>query len=325
MAYTFQVLVPRQSLPEMAQLAAILRKAKLPLRLSHPWDWDKDSGWLPMHWRKSESGCEVELDKLSKQESMAAKKAGYPNLDSVLTIATRGWESLQCGAAFAACLAVNGSGCITETDGEYIAPEAALKWAKTAIKEADKQQQIEIDRNKTSDQLRLAGNIEDELASRLAALSGAKVKHIRFMMDRLGIHLETGQMIHGSAWRIIAPDGSCFAQDRYASLRTKQLRLMAATSEPLTAEQEKNLALLDKDAKKAGALDGKDAALAVKMVQGWPENLHIASVTWEPPNQIKVSLDTGVSCLFTGGIMGEISCSFPPIRFAINDEEAKLV
>ena len=325
MAYTFQVLIVRKYLPDMDTLSTILRKAKLPLRLEHPWVWDNDSGWLPMHWRKTESGCEVELEKLTKKEATAAKKAGYSGFDSAVTITTRGWDSLKAGVAFAASLAVASSGCITEDEGEYINAGAAINWAKTVIADADKQQTLEVEWDKAREQAQSAGNIGDELERQLAGLSGAKVKQMHFMFDRLGIRLETGETIHGSAWRIITQDGNLYAQDRYASLRTKQIRLMAASAEPPSTEQENAQAQLDKEIESASKLDEKEAYQAQKEIESWPENIQIVSVIWDRPNRIKVAFDNVSTCLFTGGILGEITCSFPPIRYAITDNEVRLV
>jgi len=120
-------------------LAGILAKAKVPLSFPEEWSWKDQSGWLPMLWRKEESGCEVELEKLSKKEAAAAREAGYLGFDSAIVLTMRGgWDSFQSGAAFGAAIAIATGGCLTEEEGKYISHDAALKWAKQSIAASDK-------------------------------------------------------------------------------------------------------------------------------------------------------------------------------------------
>jgi len=321
MAYTFLVLVSRGSLPEIAELGSVLRKAKLPLEIKEPWSWKKDSGWLPMTWRKADSGCEVELQKLSKKDAAAAAKAGHSGFDTAVAITTRGWESMQAGVCFGAGLAIAASGCISDDEDSYIGHDVAMRWAKKSLAEADKHAKLAKEQEAARAQAQGSGNMEAGLETALSGLAGAEVKQLLFMLNQLGIVLKDGRRVSGSAWRVVAKDGTAHAQNRYSTIRTRQARLMGG---PGGAKIEKELGALEKQLEQAESLDEQGSSGAQKEIKAWPDAIRIQSAAWVRPNVITVVFDTGTSIEFAGGMFGETTCVFPPLRYDVSDEGPRL-
>jgi len=322
MAYSFLLLVSRTSLPDVAELGSILRNANLPLEIKERWNWKKDSGWLPMLWRNVDSGCEIELSKLSKKEAAVAKKAGHAGFDTAITITTRGWESLQCGVCFGAALAVATSGCISEGEDEYIAHDAAMQWARESIIAANEQAQLDKERDAAMTEAQPSGNIASNFEAALASLSGSEVRVLFMPMNHLAVVLKDGRRISGSAWRVVAKDGTERTTNRYASIRTRQARLMSRADD---AKIEKELAALDEQLEEAAALDANDASCAINEINTWPDIIRIKSVNWIRPNTMEVTFDAGPVITFVGGLFGEVTCSLPPLRYGITDEGPRLV
>jgi hypothetical protein len=319
MAHTFWLLANRESLPTAARIKNAFVKAKLPVAFVGRWDWST-GGWLPMHWRKTETGCEVELEKLTKKEIAAARKAGCLGVDAKVVITIRGWDSLKVGVAFAAIVAQLSHGCVSESDNEYVAAEKALKWAKDAIADADKQARLEKVQDKARE-IAQAASTDEQLQSALSAMSGLNVKDIRFGMSVLGVVMTNGARISGSAWRVIDRDGKCHAQDRYASIRSRQMDLLSGTA---SAAKTKQARALDELLEKAGSEDAAEAISAQAEVATWSKNLRIKSASWQQPNWIRLLFDEGMSIEFVGGMFGEVTCSVPPLTFAIGRDGARL-
>lgn len=319
MAHTFWVLATRDSLPTPTKIKNAFAKAKLPVTFVGRWDWGT-SGWLPMYWRKTETGCEVELEKLTKREAAAAKKAGHAGADVKIVITIRGWDSLKVGVSFGAIAAQLSHGCITESDDEYIAANKSLKWAKDSIADADKQSRLEKAQDKANKSAQ-AGRIDEQLESALSVLSGHKVKDIRFGMSVLGVVMTNGARFSGSAWRVIGQDGKRHTQDRYASIRSLQLALLWGTASAAKIKQAQSL---DKLLDQAGTEDAEGAASAQAEVKAWPSNLELKSVSWQQPNVISLLFDAGMSIEFVGGKFGDVTCSMPPLTFAIGSEGARV-
>ena len=138
MAHSISVLVDGSQLPKIKALAEQLETGPHPITLNTEWDWRDQSGWLPMTWRNRDTGCEVDVEPLSQEESGNAAKEGFPDLDTAVVITSRGWGSLRVAVAFSAAVAVMSGGCVSEDDGDYLSHSSVERWAKDTLNSADK-------------------------------------------------------------------------------------------------------------------------------------------------------------------------------------------
>lgn len=324
MAYSFLVLVTRAALPEPAQIAAVLAKAKLPLRFEQPWNWAGQQGWLPLRWRKLESGFELDIEPIEPEEARAAERAGHPRYDTAVVVTMRGAESIQAGLAFGAALAVACGGCITEAEYEYVPHGDALRWARKAIADSVKQLQLQLEaeRELAAAEARAAGGVDEQLDAALAAMAGEKATQFAAMMGQLGVVLAGGQRVSGSSWRLTARDGTCYDQSRYAVLRSRQFAILAAGAQ--TPELLREMQTLEAQLATAESLDAKDGAAAQREIAGWPRGMTLLSAHWQRPNRVLLQFEGGAQVEFVGGTFGEVSCHFPPLSYTVSGDGAAL-
>ena len=92
MAHTTWVLVNKSRLPEPADLTHLATRAGWPLEIDGDWSWAKHTGFLPMKWDGTKTGCEISLERLPKKERDRAAKAGFEDLDAFVEVTQRlGW------------------------------------------------------------------------------------------------------------------------------------------------------------------------------------------------------------------------------------------
>jgi hypothetical protein len=318
MSYSFWVLAARDALPDPAQIAAVLAKARLPLRFGEPWSWADQQGWLPARWRKAESGFELDLEPLDRKEAAAAERAGHPRYDTGIVVTMRGADSIQAGLAFGAALAVACGGCITEAEYEYVPHTDALRWARKGIADSVKQEKLDAEREQAVAEARAAGGVEAQLEAALAAMGGQKVTQFVAMMGQLGVLLAGGQRLSGSSWRVTARDGQRHDQSRYATLRSRQFAILAAGEQ--TPERLQEMQALEAQLADAEALDGKDGTAAQRELGTWPRGTVLQAASWQRPGVIRLQFEGGMQIEFVGGTFGEISCHVPPLRYNITGE-----
>lgn len=322
MAYSFLVLALREALPQPAQIAAVLAKAKLPLRFDDPWSWADQQGWLPVRWRRLESGFELDVEPLEPLEAITAERAGHPRYDMAVAITMRGADSIQAGLAFGAALAVACGGCITEAEYEYVPHTDALRWAKKGISDSIKQHKQNAEREQAVTEARAAGGMDAQLDAALAAMAATQVTQFLAVMNQLGVVLTGGQRLSGSSWRIVARDGTRYDQSRHAVLRSRQCEILAAGAQ--TPEQQRELQALEAQLGSAESLDAKDGAAAQRELGTWLRGATLLTASWQRPNCIRLQFEGGGQIEFVGGSFGEISCHVPPLRYTVSGEGVAL-
>jgi hypothetical protein len=326
MADSICILVKRSRLPAPAALHDVLKANALPLSFSPDWKWAGLSGWLPMIWRGAETGCEVELEKLGKKEKTAASKAGYPDLDTAVVLTTRDWPSLQTGSAFAAAIAIAARGCIAEDEGEYLAHDAALAWARDTAASADAALQREAEAAKARAAIEAGGDIDGAFEAALSALVGRRITDTLTIGGMLVV-TDGGQRLHGGAWCVLAQDGRRLGPTRYATIRSQQHALLHAWGDAeLTPEQQREYETLDAQLAPATQHDERDGQAALDEIKSWPGPLMIASVKWIRPGTVGIyfaaSGEFGIELV--GSTMASVSYASPPLGFVLTEQGVSL-
>jgi hypothetical protein len=319
-AENFAVLSRRERLPDAPTLEAALKKAKLPLRLPEAWSWGADSGWWPMAWRGTESGCEVELEAISRKEKTAAAKAGFPGLDCVVVITVRGWDSLQSGACLCAVLAVESGGCVSPSDGEYMPASAALRWARGVVKEADAALSREAQALVAREAIERSGGAEKSLAAGLAGLEGVSASSLQFMMDRLCLVVDGSARILSAVWQLRSPDGTVLTHGRYAELRDQQMALLRAENPPVDLKAQ--LTLLEDALDAAGEADEAVLVRAPTIVSTWTGQKVVDCR--RDGDRIRVSLENGAQLEFLGRGFSGVSIRLGGVGYSLTNEGVSL-
>lgn len=331
MSYSFWVMVDKRRLPTVADLGRAVEASGFPLAIDTDWAWDSHSGWLPMQWRGEESGCEVAFEELEDEDLEAAREAGFSDVDAAVVLTTGGWDSLQSGVSFAACLAALAEGCIAEDEDEYIPHTQAAKWAKDAIEGADAEQAREAEEEKAREEALAAGGLEEQLIAALAAcLPNQEVAFFQ-VMGNIGFKLPSGHGAAGGNWRLHVGE-KCFDNTRSNSVGSRKIELWEHWSEEtpelweageLTEGQAKESELLEAEFEHALELDEEDTEAAVAEIETWPEKFEIKSFRFIPPFTLEAvfSVPGEPRLEFIGGGQSEeVSVYAPPLRFAIARE-----
>jgi hypothetical protein len=326
MAHSIGILVMRSRLPAPSALLDVLKTYALPLSFSPDWNWTGLSGWLPMIWRGAETGCEVELEKLGKKERTAVTKAGYPEADTAVVLTTRDWPSLQAGSAFAAAIAVAAHGCIDEGEGEYLAHDAALVWARDTVASADAALQREAEAAKAREAIEAGGDIGGAFEAALSALVGRRVSDTLTFGGMLVV-TDGGQRLHGGAWCVLARDGRRLGPMRYAAIRSQQHALLHAWGEAEPSpDQQREYETLDAQLAPAAQHDEQDGQAALDELKSWPGPLVIASVKWIRPGTVGIYFAAGgeFGIELVGSTMASVSYASPPLGFVLTEQGVSL-
>ena len=141
------------------------------------------------------------------------------------------------------------------------------------------------------------------------------------MMSILGVVLANSAHLSGSAWRVTGRNGRIHDQSRYASIRAQQTAL---PSDKPSAAQLKKLEDLDMLLEQAGVDDEEASASAQSELKSWPKKLQLQSAAFHRPNLIQLRFEGGMAIEFVGGLLGEVSCSVPPLAFVINGDGVRI-
>jgi hypothetical protein len=306
MSHGVAVYLAASSLPPLAKLQQRLKSADLPLSTSESWDWKIDSGWLPMQWRGVESGFEVELGTLDRGEKQALKRAGHVGFDRVVLVTTRGWQSLQCGVCFAAALAEEVGGVISEEEDDFIAASDAVAWARKSVEDADRAMQSEAERDAAVAELKQTGNVEATFRRMLAERVGQPVAQVQLLSGRLLVLLTDRTRIVGKAWTMRFSPGEALEHGHYDAVRAEQMKVLR--SDASEEAKSKQVAALEKKLRSAEGKDHKSSSRAEELVGSWVGATVVALE--HRPGKLLCSLD--------GGRQFELSCGGSDFAIGLN-------
>ena len=252
-----------------------------------------------MFWNESESGCEIDFETLGHQEAAAAAKAGFPELDTLLAITPRGWDSLKAASVFAGFVAQASGGCVTESDGEYIASEDALGWITNAIRAADDGAELEGRRSPVDPAEHVQEYGAENMAVALRGLTGNVAKLI-LINHRLFIHLEDGSSFQGNTWRLRLAD-KVLDVSRWRKMM--QIHTEVLLGDGPDKECMKRADAMQEDLAKAKELDDKDMIDAYAFLKA-VDSLSVESARLVSQTSIEVTLsgETGSRLEFSADV-----------------------
>lgn len=315
LADTFAVLTKRDRLPEPADLESALRKARLPLRLPESWSWTSDTGWRPMTWRGESSGCEVEIEALSRKDSAAAGRAGFEGLDCAVLITPRGWDSFQSAVCFGAALASETQGCVSEDEGKFLDGKRAFQWARRIVRDSDAAVAREAAQQAAHSALEASGGAHVAFAKELEGLVGSSVSSSQIVMDSIFLVTERAAKIIGPAWKVRTMEGELLEHGRYAALNDAQLEVLSSGEPQL--EIDKKLEAIEAELDGAARADEAVLALAARVVPEWMGQ-RISSASYDGARTIRIGLENGVEITFVGRGFSGMTLRFGVLSFNVS-------
>lgn len=308
MAHSVWILVKESKLPEVTALAEQLESSQYPMWIDTDWNWLGQSGWLPMTWQDRETGCEVDVEPLPKEESEAAAAAGYVDLDTGVVVTTRGWDGLRVGVSFCATIAAMTGGCVSEGDGEFVPHTETDHWARDVIGSADKLEAQDTAREETRKASLAAGDEERQIQEELDQYAGNEAVFL-VVFDTVSVGLSGTRRVGGCNWRLYSGD-QCFDHTKSRTLLHESVKLwheLPADFNWNTDEMPEHIAKKMEDLRIAreNAEDEEEVTLeaAIQTIETWPDDLIIERAVWKPPHFVDVTFvgDTLRRLEFIGG------------------------
>lgn len=284
MANAIWVLVDIEKLPTPDEIAQSIHLSDFPLEIDSDWEWKELAGWLPMYWDGSESGCEIDYEPLEEKDRVAAAEAGFPGLNAVLVMTSRGWDSLRAACVFAGKVAHSSGGCVSEHESQFIGSDEVLAWASAAIEAADTGENLEAEMGPIAS-TSTATQFTGDLAALLARLKGQVAKLV-LVNSSLLLVLENGSSLRGNAWRLHVLD-KVMDVTRWRALKQKETEILLGSG-PERKRMESADAM-QADIVKAEELDKTDMEDAYTFLRS-VDNLSVESAGLATPTSIEVSL-----------------------------------
>jgi hypothetical protein len=300
MSHTVSVFLNKKRVPVLSDVLAFLNKKGLGLSIE-AWDFLNDIGYLPAQWDEQETGFDVEMNSVSKDEKAALKESGFKALDCEISFTVYG-EPLELKTASALCYALSelGKGCISEEEGRYFAGEQAKAWL---------QQNIEIQDVSPAD-LPKGEDIEAALTDMIGqAVAGFVTDDIK-----LAIALKSGHSLSCMAWTLTLDDGQIIEANHYAPQRVKQLAA-------LLTSQDRSQTLDDMEEGMLAAAAQDEAAMeqAKTVLESWQNTVTVKAV--QHPNPYTIELDLGcavITFIGYGDLTLSLSFKTPKAEFSLS-------
>lgn len=329
MAYSMWVHLQRDQLLDVQRFSKSVRDSEFPLTIDTDWDWESHIGWLPAYWDGEESGCEIELESLEREDIESAEAAGFKGLDSAVVLTTRGMDSLNVAIAIAACLAQECDAVVSEDEGQYIAGADVIDWARRGIFSAEQIANEKAQHAGNQGQARAESPDPDDadtlLFNSLHEAAGYPITSFMLVGDGLSIQLEGGFDILGRCWRL-HHDGRDYDVTRYRKVRQQQARLLLTASDD--KDWEKQADALESELEAVRALDHSDMESAFEVLKPLAGQISVSQIEWVSAKTIEVTLSTREKTVIefsTGDYLPGITVRAGELYIDLNNEGARVI
>ena len=285
MAYSYWIFVNSENLLTPEEFAKAVYASSFPLEIDSDWDWKELEGWLPMSWNGVESGFEIDYEPSEQKDLTATSEAGFSDVNAVLVITVRGWNSLRAASVFAGIVTYTSGGCVSESEGEFIGPGEVSEWTSAALQAADLGEAKEVDRRKTEGSNPRERQGVEALAEILPRVAG-KVTKLLLTNDHLSLLLNSGSFLSGNAWRLFASD-KVLDVSRWRTVKQQEVDVLTGNG-PDTKQMELADAMQD-DLDEAKERDQQDLEAAYVILES-VDDLSVESVRVVSPALVEVAL-----------------------------------
>lgn len=220
-------------------------------------------------------------------------------------------------------------GAIISYQGDEPEPlEKIISDTHDIIKEAELEEKRSLEAKEVTERLKQDGNLKAFGQKLLDELSGTTITDIAIYTG-LDIRTSNGNSLRSKAFMLLTETGEKVDLTQYSRIRARQIALMHQSGGDINPKQQAELVELERKTEPAMEADEKAMERFATILEWWPEQLHIESVTWPQSNTLKITFSNVPSAHIElwafDSMLSDISIRSELLEFKITPDGCEIV